>query len=102
LRIGAERRYEHPALPVGPLPGDAPSQEYPTMRLTGARIYLVESGGIRPVLLELETDAGITGLGEASVAYGVGATAAAGMLKDIIGRFLTRDTDPFRIESLWS
>jgi galactonate dehydratase len=72
------------------------------MRLTGARIYLVESGGIRPVLLELETDAGITGLGEASVAYGVGATAAAGMLKDIIGRFLTRDTDPFRIESLWS
>ncbi len=39
------------------------------MKLTSARIYLIESGGIRPVLLELETDVGITGLGEACVAY---------------------------------
>ncbi len=47
------------------------------MKLTSARIYLIESGGIRPVLLELETDVGITGLGEACVAYGIGGTGAA-------------------------
>jgi len=72
------------------------------MKLKSANIYLVESGGIRPVLLELKTDEGITGLGEAAVAYGIGGTAAAGMLKDIIERYLMRNVDPFRIESLWT
>ena len=60
------------------------------MKLSSARIYLVESGGIRPVLLELETDTGLTGLGEGCIAYGVGGTATAGMLKDIIERYVQR------------
>lgn len=72
------------------------------MKLKAAHIYLIDSGGIRPVILELVTDEGITGLGEAAIAYGIGGTAAAGMLKDIIERYMTRGVDPFRIESLWS
>ncbi|PZU91070.1 MAG: epimerase [Chelatococcus sp.] len=72
------------------------------MKLSSARIYLVESGGIRPVLLELETDTGLTGLGEGCIAYGVGGTATAGMLKDIIERYMTGGIDPLRIEALWS
>lgn len=71
------------------------------MRLVSARIYLIESGGIRPVILELETDTGIVGLGEACIAYGIGGTASAGMLKDIIDRYISRDTDVTRVEALW-
>lgn len=48
------------------------------MKITSARIYLIESGGIRPVILELETDKGIVGLGEGCIAYGIGGTASAG------------------------
>lgn len=72
------------------------------MKLTSARIYLVESGGIRPVLLELGTDAGITGLGEACTAYGIGATGTAGVLKDLAERYLTGGIDPMRTEAVWS
>lgn len=72
------------------------------MKLTSARIYLVESGGIRPVLLELGTDTGITGIGEACIAYGIGGTGSAGMLKDIIERYMMGGIDPLRIEALWS
>ncbi len=72
------------------------------MKLKTARIFLIESGGIRPVILELVTEDGIVGLGEAGVAYGVGGTAAAGMLKDIIERFMMNGVDPCRIETLWA
>lgn len=71
------------------------------MKITRARIYLVASGGISPVLLELETDEGITGLGEAAIAYGAGGTAAAGMLKDLCERYVL-GRDPFRIEAIWT
>ncbi|MCE7027119.1 mandelate racemase/muconate lactonizing enzyme family protein [Jiella avicenniae] len=70
------------------------------MFLTSARIYAVESGGIRPVILRLETNEGVVGLGEAAVAYGVGASAAAAMLKELAGRFLIGRIDPFRIEAI--
>ena len=59
-------------------------QRHLKVRLTSARVYLIESGGIRPVILELGTDVGLVGLGEACVAYGVGGAGTAGMLKDII------------------
>ena len=70
------------------------------MFLNSARIYAFESGGIRPVILRLETDEGIVGLGEAAVAYGVGASAATAMLKELAARFLTGRIDPFRIEAI--
>jgi len=71
------------------------------MRIRKAVIYHVEAVGIRPVLLELTTDEGIIGLGEAGIAYGVGNRAAAGMLRDMCGRFVL-GRDPFAIERIWS
>lgn len=72
------------------------------MKLKTANIYVVESGGIRPILLEVVTDDGVTGLGEAGLAYGLGGLAAAGMLREMIERYLTNGRDPFRMESLWA
>jgi galactonate dehydratase len=50
--------------------------------------------------LEILTDEGVTGIGEAAIAYGVGGTACAGMVKDLAARIVGRD--PSRIEELWS
>jgi galactonate dehydratase len=71
------------------------------LRMTEARVYLVSVGGRRPVLVEILTDQGIRGVGEATVAYGTGATAAAGMIKDLAEEFLP-GRDPFAIEAIWS
>ena len=49
------------------------------MKVTGARVYLVNVGSLHPVLVEVLTDEGISGAGDAAVAYGIGGTAAAGM-----------------------
>ena len=71
------------------------------MKISAARIYLVTIGSLHPVLVELLTDEGLTGVGEAAVAYGVGGTAAAGMVKDLV-EAMVLGRDPFRIEELWS
>jgi galactonate dehydratase len=47
------------------------------------------------------TEEGVSGVGEAAIAYGTGATAAAGMVKDLAQEFLL-GKDPFAIEALWS
>ncbi len=71
------------------------------MKIIEAKIYLVDIGGRRPVLVQAFTDEGISGVGDAAVAYGAGATAAAGMIKDLVEGMLL-GKDPFRIEALWS
>ncbi|MBE9566998.1 MAG: mandelate racemase/muconate lactonizing enzyme family protein [Proteobacteria bacterium] len=71
------------------------------MKVVRATVYLVEVGGRRPVIVKLTTDEGISGLGEAAIAYGAGATAAAAMVKELAERFLP-GADPFRIEDIWS
>ena len=53
------------------------------LKLASAGIYIARIDGRHPVVVELRTDAGVTGLGEAAIAYGVGETAAAGMIKDL-------------------
>jgi len=70
------------------------------MKVTGADIYLCEITGRRPVIVEVMTDEGLAGLGEAGISYGAGATAAAGMVKDLAEKYLL-GADPFRIEDLW-
>jgi len=71
------------------------------MRIIGAKIYLVQIGGRHPVLVQLLTDEGIHGVGDAAIAYGSGGTAAAGMIKDLVEGLILGE-DPFAIERLWS
>lgn len=67
------------------------------MKITQVDIYLARSGKLRPIIVEVVTDEGVRGIGEAGVAYGRGATAAAGMLKDLAGDLI--GWDPARIEA---
>jgi galactonate dehydratase len=71
------------------------------MKVDTVNIYLVTTGKLHPVIVELVTDDGITGIGEAAIAYGLGGTAAAGMVKDLAERLIV-GRDPSRIEALWS
>jgi galactonate dehydratase len=71
------------------------------MKIQSVRTYLVKSGKLHPVLVEITTDEGLVGIGEAGIAYGLGGTAAAGMIKDLAERMVI-GRDPYRIEELWS
>lgn len=67
------------------------------MKIRQIDIYLARSGKLRPIVVELITDEGVTGIGEAGVAYGCGNHAAAGMLKDLAPALLGWDAS--RIEA---
>ncbi|CAN7268146.1 mandelate racemase/muconate lactonizing enzyme family protein [Rhizobium sp. LjRoot30] len=69
------------------------------MKIINVRIYRIEGGGLRPVLVEIETDEGISGFGEAGVAYGYGAPAVAGMLQDMALRL--SGCNPLEIRRIW-
>jgi galactonate dehydratase len=71
------------------------------MKISEVKIYCANTGRLHPVIIEVLTDEGITGIGEAGVAYGLGQTAAAAMIKEIAERMLI-GKDPSRIEALWS
>jgi galactonate dehydratase len=51
--------------------------------------------------VQLTTDQGVTGVGDASVAYGTGAASAAAMIKELVQQFVV-GKDPFTIEAIWS
>lgn len=59
------------------------------------------TGNRRAVLVELETGTGPTGIGEAGIAYGIGATAAAEMVKAMCERHVL-GRDPAQIEAIWN
>jgi galactonate dehydratase len=69
-------------------------------KIAAARIYSVTGSKLHPIVLELKTDDGLTGLGEAAIAYGVGGIAAASMIKDVCERIVL-GKDASRIEALW-
>jgi galactonate dehydratase len=71
------------------------------MKIVEVKIYRVSVGGRNPVLAQVITDAGLSGVGEAAVAYGTGAPAAAAMVKELAEEFVL-GKDPFNIEALWS
>jgi galactonate dehydratase len=71
------------------------------MKITSANIFAPVIDGRSPVILEIETDAGVSGLGEAALAYGSGAPAAAALIGEFMQRFVIGE-DPFRIEAIWS
>jgi L-alanine-DL-glutamate epimerase-like enolase superfamily enzyme len=53
----------------------------------------------RPIVCRVNTDEGLYGYGEAAMAYGVGASAAFGMIKDLAGSVI--DMDPLDNEVIW-
>jgi galactonate dehydratase len=69
-------------------------------RIAEARIYSVTGSKLHPIIVELKTDDGLVGVGEAAIAYGVGGIAAAAMIKDICER-IALNKDSSRIEALW-
>jgi galactonate dehydratase len=71
------------------------------MKITSINIYLTKLGGRHPVFAKVFTDEGLSGTGEAAIAYGDGMTAAAGMIKDLAERFLINQ-DPTQIEAFLS
>ncbi|OCG04814.1 mandelate racemase/muconate lactonizing enzyme family protein [Gilliamella apis] len=52
-----------------------------------------------PVFIRINTDEGISGIGEAGLAYGSGANAAVGIFKDLAPSLIGED--PLNIESIW-
>jgi galactonate dehydratase len=73
------------------------------MKIIKAEIFDIdcpERGAWHPVLLRLHTDEGVTGVGEAAMAYGVGRSGAAAMTKNLVESFAL-GADPFATEKLW-
>jgi len=74
------------------------------MKITEVEIYDINLSGEgyhwNPVLVRIQTDEGIDGIGEVGLAYGVGSSAGAGMVKDLAESYLI-GADPFQIERLW-
>lgn len=53
-----------------------------------------------PVIIRVNTDEGITGLGEVGLAYGTGHSGGAGYVKNLAEDFLI-GADPMKVEKLW-
>lgn len=74
------------------------------MKITDVEIYSVHINRIgetwKPIIVRVNTDQGIYGVGEVALAYGVGHTAGAGMVRNIAEQFLI-GADPYRIEQIW-
>jgi galactonate dehydratase len=70
------------------------------MQIERANIYHVPTGSRRAVILELVTDGGVSGAGEAGIAYGAGGRAVAEMLREMVERFVLGQ-DSNAIGSIW-
>ncbi len=79
------------------------------MKIVSAEIFVLQLGNTsqygpsawHPVLLKLQTDEGISGIGEAGLAYGVGGRGAAGMVHDLVEAFVI-GRDPMQREAIWN
>ena len=72
------------------------------MKVTSVEIFDIncELRTWHPVITRVHTDEGISGLGEAGMAYGAGHSAAVGMIKNLAESFLI-GADPFKTRRLW-
>ena len=68
------------------------------MKITAVLPQLIEIGDRKLVFVKVETDAGITGIGESTATYGMGASAVAKAIEEFAPRLTGRV--PFRIEQL--
>ncbi|MDR1741984.1 MAG: mandelate racemase/muconate lactonizing enzyme family protein [Synergistaceae bacterium] len=72
------------------------------MRVVQVEVFHVHrrpNSGQRPILVRVDTDEGVHGVGEAGMAYGVGGSAAVGMIKDLAALLIGHD--PFDTEAAW-
>lgn len=69
------------------------------MKIIKATIYAIRGEGLKPIIVKLDTDEGVSGLGEAAIGFGCGGTGAAGMIRDLCARFVI-GADPLRINAL--
>ena len=71
------------------------------MKITEVEIFDVELtprvSTWNPVIVRINTDEGISGVGEVALAYGTGSAAGVGMVRNLAERFLL-GADPFRID----
>lgn len=63
-------------------------------------VYCDKSPAWSPVFVKVITDEGITGVGEAGLAYDLGHSAAANMIREFAQEMVI-GTDPFESERLW-
>jgi galactonate dehydratase len=72
------------------------------MKITSVEIWdCVTARSIHcPVIIRINTDEGISGLGEVGLAYGTGHSGGAGYVKNLAESFLI-GADPLKIEKLW-
>ena len=71
------------------------------MKVVEVNVYVVETGGFRPPVVELVTDEGITGVGESAVGFGIGCYAAGTMIADLAQNFVL-GKDPGNINDIWN
>lgn len=73
------------------------------MKVTSVEVFdleMEEAPTWHPVLIRVNTDEGISGVGEVGLAYGIGHSAGAGMAKNLAEAFVL-GVDPFQSEKLW-
>lgn len=71
------------------------------MKIADVEIFAVKlAAGPNPIIIRINTDEGISGIGEVALAYGVGMDAGVGMARNLAERLLI-GADPFRIEYIW-
>jgi galactonate dehydratase len=73
------------------------------MKITSVEIWDMDIASLpwhHPVIIRINTDEGISGLGEAGLAYGTGHSAGAAYVKNLAESFLI-GADPMKIEKLW-
>lgn len=75
------------------------------MKITSVEVFDLDIPDVaspwHPVLVRINTDEGISGVGEAGLAYGCGHSAAAGMLVNMAEQFLL-GKDPMCTEAIWN
>jgi galactonate dehydratase len=71
------------------------------MIIKEANIYVVETGSLRPVIVELVTNKDLTGVGEGAVGFGVGCYAAGTMIADLAKCFVI-GKNPTNISDIWN
>ena len=71
------------------------------MKVVEVNVYVVETGGLRPIIAEIITNEGLTGIGEAAVGFGIGCRSAAAMIAELAEAFVL-GRDPRNIGEIWN